>query len=109
MVRCQERYGRSDLKTNTIVTLVMINGAEIIGRFVDESDTHITLYKPRMVQATQQGVGLVNGISMTGKEPNDNFSFSRHSILYMLETVSELSNGWTQQTSGIQLPTKGIV
>ena len=97
------------MKTNTVTTLVMTNGAEIIGRFVDESDTHITIYKPRMVQVTQQGVGLVNGISMTGKEPDGDFSFSRSSVLYMLETVPELANGWTSQTSGIQLPPKGIV
>ena len=97
------------MEKNKVTTLVMINGAEIIGRFVDESDTHITLYKPRMVQVTQQGVGLVNGISMTGKEPDGNFSFARSSIMFMLETVSELATGWTRQTSGIQLPTKGLV
>jgi len=97
------------MEKNKVTTLVMTNGAEIIGRFVDESDTHITLYKPRMVQVTQQGVGLVNGISMTGKEPDGDFSFSRSSIMFMIETVPELASGWTTQTSGIQLPPKGIV
>lgn len=97
------------MKKDTVITLVMSNGAEIIGRFVDESDTHITIYKPRMVQVTQQGVGLVNGISMTGKEPTGDFSFSRQSVLYVVDTVEELAKGWQSQTSGIVMPPKGIV
>ena len=54
-----------------------------------------------MVQATAQGVGLVNGISMTGKEPDGNFTFPKTSVMYMIETMKELADGWTSQTSGI--------
>lgn len=97
------------MKKDTIVTLVMINGAEIIGKFVSEEFQTVKIYKPRMVQVTQQGVGLVNGISMTGIEVTGEFEFSKSSIAYMIETVEELANGWTQQTSGIALPTKGLV
>ena len=97
------------MKKDTIVTLVMINGAEIIGKFVSEEFQTVKVYKPRMVQVTQQGVGLVNGISMTGIEVAGEFEFAKSSIAYMVETVEELANGWTQQTSGIALPTKGLV
>ena len=44
------------MKKDTIVTLVMINGAEIIGKFVSEEFQTVKIYKPRMVQVTQQGV-----------------------------------------------------
>ena len=94
---------------NKIVTLVMSNGAEIIGKFIADDFNSITIYKPRMVQATQQGVGLVNGISMTGKEPDGNFTFPRTSVMYMIETMKELADGWTTQTSGIAIPTGGLV
>ena len=97
------------MKENTIVTLVMVNGAEIIGKFISEDFANTTVYRPRMVQASQQGVGLVNGISMTGKEPDGNFSFPKTSVMYMVETVEELAAGWTQQTSGIAVPPKGLV
>lgn len=97
------------MKEGTIVTLVMVNGAEIIAKFVKEDFNTVVVYRPRMVQVNQQGVGLVNGISMTGIEPDANFEFSKTSILYMIETVKELATGWTSQTSGIQLPPKGIV
>ena len=87
----------------------MINGAEIIGRFVKADENSIIVYKPRLVQATQQGVGLVNGICMTGKEVDGEFSFPKHSVAYMVDTIKELADGWTTQTSGIEVPKKGII
>lgn len=67
----------------------MINGAEIIGRHVKTDENDITIYKPRLVQATQQGVGLVNGICMTGKEVDGEFNFPKHSVAYMVEQFSD--------------------
>ena len=87
----------------------MINGAEIIGRFVKADENSIIVYKPRLVQATQQGVGLVNGICMTGKEVDGEFSFPKHSVAYMVDTMKELADGWATQTSGIEVPQKGII
>ena len=92
-----------------IKTLVMINGAEIIGRFVKADENSIIVYKPRLVQATQQGVGLVNGICMTGKEVDGEFNFPKHSVAYMVDTMKELADGWTTQTSGIEVAPKGII
>ena len=44
-----------------IKTLVMINTIEIIGQSLVKTDENsIIIYKPRLVQVTQQGVGLVN-------------------------------------------------
>ena len=87
----------------------MINGAEIIGRHVKTDEHNITIFKPRLVQATQQGVGLVNGICMTGKEVEGEFSFPKHSVAFMVDTIKELADGWTTQTSGIEVPKKGII
>ena len=92
-----------------IVTLVMTTGAEIIGRHVKTDAETITVYKPRLVQATQQGVGLVNGICMTGKEVEGEFNFPKHSVAYMVDTIKELADGWTTQTSGIEVAPKGII
>jgi len=97
------------MEKNTVVTLVMNNGAEILGRFVEEDFAGITIYKPRMLQATQQGVGLVSGICMSGVEPNGDFQFPKTSVMFMIETSKELADGWTSQTSGIAIPTGGLV
>ncbi len=94
---------------NKIVTLVMSNGAEILGKFFEEDFSTITLYKPRMLQATQQGVGLVSGICMSGIEPDGNFQFAKTSVMFMIETSKELAEGWQTQTSGIQVPQKSVI
>ena len=94
------------MKKDTIVTIALNNGVEIIGKYLADDFNSITIYKPRMVQASQQGVGLVNGITMTGIEPKGDFQFPKSSVMFMIETVEELAAGWTQQTSGIAVPTK---
>ena len=95
------------MKEGTVVTLVMSNGAEIVGKLVKEEMMTIVLNRPRMVQATQQGIGLVNGICMTGVEPKGDFEFTKNSVMCMVETAPELASGWTTQTSGIQTPVQG--
>ena len=97
------------MEKNKVVTLVMSNGAEVLGKFIEEDFSMITLYKPRMLQATQQGVGLVSGICMSGIEPDGNFQFAKTSVMFMIETSKELADGWTSQTSGIAIPTSGLV
>ena len=97
------------MENGKIVTLVLINGAEIVGRHVQRTPDGVTLNRPRMVQASPQGVGLVNGISMTGVEPKGDFTFPISSIMYMIDTVEEMANGWTSQTSGLPLPQTGLL
>ena len=98
----------NNVRQGDIATLVLINGAEIIGKFSGESAEHFVLNKPRMLQASQQGVGLVNGICMSGVEPDDDIRFQKSSVLFLIKTVDELSKGYQQQVSGIVLPTQGL-
>ena len=46
---------------------------------------------------------------MTGKEVDGDFDFPKHSVAYMVDTMKELADGWTTQTSGIEVPKKGII
>lgn len=98
------------MNKDTIVTVVLLNGAELIGKFVEEDFNTIKINKPRMVQASPQGVGLVNGVCMTGKEPTGDFQLSKTGVLFMVETVEEMKSGYLKQTTGLDLPTKqGII
>jgi len=96
------------MKNGDIVTLVLTNGAEVIGELVETSPMDYTLNRPRMVQANQQGVGLVNGVCMTGEEPNGNVSFNRSGVVFVIKTVEEMAKGYKQQVSGLVLPTEGL-
>src|SRR6056300_405664 len=96
------------IKQGDIVTLVMTNGAEIIGKFTGETDSYYQLDRPRMVQASQQGVGLVNGVCMTGEEPKGEIRFNRTGVMFVIKTVDEMAKGYQQQVSGLVLPTEGL-
>ena len=93
------------MKANSIVTAVLLNGAEIVGRFVEENEDTIIIYKPRLVSPQQQGLAFVPGISMTGVEPNGDFQFAKHSVLYVIETQEQIASSWQKVTSGIEMPT----
>jgi len=90
---------------NDIVTLVLLNGAEVIGRYKGKSEGTVTIYKPRMVSpqesATGVTIGFVPGISMTGEQPNGDFVFSTSAILYILRTNDQIASGWQKTTSGL--------
>ena len=97
-----------NMNKDDIVTLVFSNGAEVIGKFVSADDSAYTINRPRMVQANQQGVGLVNGVCMTGEEPKGDIEFNRSGVIFVIKTVEEMAKGYQQQVSGLVLPIQGL-
>jgi len=98
------------VKKDDIITVVFINGAEVIGRLVVEEDLTITVNKPRMVQITDEGIAMVPGICMTGEEPKGDFQFNKNNVLFVIKTISQLANQYEQMTSSILMPkTGGII
>ena len=91
-------------KENTVISILFINGMEIVGRYVSETTEDLVVYKPRMAQMSQQGVGLIPSITATGKEVSGDFVFDKRSIMYYTDTVDEMAKGWQQQTSGLITP-----
>jgi len=102
-------FRMSDMKKGDIVTLVLINGAEIVGSFKEEGTAHYIINKPRLVQPNQNGIGLVSGVCMTGIEPKGDMSFNKTGVLYAIETVEQIANGYKQQTTGIVTPEKKLI
>jgi len=94
----------SNAKQGDIVTLVLNNGAEIIGKLTGENTDYYQLEKPRMVQANQQGIGLVNGVCATGEEPSGDLQFNKTGVIFMIKTVEQMSKGYREQVSGLVLP-----
>ena len=97
------------MKPNTVISILFNNGMEIVGRFVSETSEELVVYKPRMAQMSQQGVGLIPSICATGKSPEGDFTFSKRFIMYYTESVDEISKGWLQHTSGLITADKGTI
>ena len=98
------------MKKDYIVTVVFVNGAEVIGKFVEQLDQVIVINKPRMVQITQEGMAMVPGICMTGEEPKGDFQFNKNNVLFVIKTISQLANQYSEMTSSIIIPkSKGLL
>jgi len=92
------------MNKDTVVTLVLLNGAELVGRFVSQDDDNITVNKPRLIAPQERGLAFVPGITMTGVEPSGDFDFPRHSVLYMVATKKIVADSWQSAVSGVEMP-----
>lgn len=95
------RYDESD-----IVTLKLISGEEIIGKFINETTNEITLEKPLMLAMSQKGIGMAP-VLMT-VNPDTKLKFTKSCIIVMAHSDDEIGKQYTYQTTGIQ-PVTNIV
>lgn len=65
------------MKEDTIVTLVLTNGAEIIGKYITDDMVSYTIERPRLVQVNEKGVALVDGVCMTGEKVDGTLQFNK--------------------------------
>lgn len=87
---------------NDIVTVITTVG-EFVGRLESETETEITLTNPRMVVHNQNGMGFANGIAMSGVDQPDKNIFFKTNVVFMTATNKQVSDGWTNFTSSIQI------
>ena len=97
------------MKEDTIVTLVLTNGAEIIGKYITDDMMSYTIERPRLVQVNEKGVALVDGVCMTGDKVDGTLQFNKTCVSFVLPTMKEIATGWQTQTSGIQVPQKSVI
>ena len=85
----------------------LANGEEIVGRLIEEDDTHVVLTKVRSMAVQPVGPGQmqVAMIPWTVGTPDSNIRISRAHILgEPVEPLpKQLEDGYLQNTSGLQL------
>lgn len=87
------------------VSLKLITGEEVIGKFVSEDMMEITLAKPLVLAMTQKGPAMMP-VMMT-VEPDKNYSILKSAIMFKGHTVKDVADQYTYQTTGIQPVTAG--
>ena len=86
-----------------IVTLLLVNGDEIVGRNESETDETITIEKPVRIALNQKGVGFAPiCISI---DDASSFTFKKQHVLLVAPTRKEISEPYIEATTGIQLAT----
>jgi hypothetical protein len=91
---------------NDIVTLKLISGEEIIGKFVNENTNEVVLEKPLMLAMSQQGIGMAP-VLMT-VNPDSKLNFNKLAVAIMAHSDDEIAKQYTFQTTGIQPVTSGM-
>jgi len=86
---------------NEVVTVVTA-AFEIVGKFDSMgADDAVTLKDPRLVMATQKGMGLAPGVAMTGEADPDEITL--HNVICVMKTDGEVEKNYRSQVSGLVL------
>lgn len=88
-------------KTGDTITIKTMAGEEIVARFVEETDKTITLLKPMVIMATQQGIGL--GPFTFTINPEAKISINKQNLLLVHKTDGEMAKQYVASTSNIQM------
>ena len=97
---------KSSFTENDTVTIKLVSGEEVIGKFVNDDDKVITLEKPLMLAMSQKGIGMAP-VLMT-VNPDTKLKFNKQAIVVMAHSDDEIAKQYTYQTTGIQ-PVSNIV
>lgn len=88
-------------KTNDTITIKTTGGDEIVARFVEENDKHITVAKPLALMATQQGMGLA---PYAFTIPQDSkLQINKSAVVFVCKTDPEMGKQYMTSTTGIQM------
>ena len=90
-----------------IVTIKLISGDEIMGKFIEDAMGSITLDRPVMLAMTQKGPAM-SPILMT-VHPDAKLTFNSNAIITMAETDPEVGKQYVFQTTGIQPVSAGSI
>ena len=92
----------NNFKPNEVVTLKLLGGDEVIGRFVESNEEQLTLSKPRLIGLTQKGITLMPYVVTLNDESKVNFK--NHGVMCVGATITELATEYISQTSGLFIP-----
>ena len=86
--------------SSDVITLKLINGDEIIARFVDQTPTTITINKPMAITAGMNGLGLIPWVFFGGV---DDYTIKKDHVFLSVISKKEAANQYMQGTTGIAL------
>lgn len=100
-------FEKSKFSAGDIISLKIVSGEEVIGKYVSEDMAEITLSKPLMLAMTSKGPAMTP-VFMT-VDPEKEFAFNKNSIIAKGSTAKEIADQYTYQTTGIQTVSSSTV
>lgn len=84
-----------------VVTLKLITSEELIGKLVEETDSHYVVERPLTLVMSQKGLGLQPWLFTVDMEKS--IKFPKDKVVVIAPTIKEMSDNYIQGTSGIAL------
>lgn len=91
------------MKLNDIVTIVVVTGAEYVGKFVKETPEHITIKDPHIVSPDGNNLGFMPTVAMTGEPKIDKVKFYKSGVIVVVPTAVAVAKEYRKSCSGIIL------
>lgn len=88
-------------KSQDTITIRTSAGEEIVARFIEETDSTITVTKPLALQASAQGIGL--GPFCFTVDLGNKFTLRKNSILFIHKTDEEIAKQHMKSTTGLTI------
>ena len=82
------------------VSIKLNSGEEMIARIEAEDSTHVSVTKPLMLMATEQGMGLAP--FMFTVSPEAKIKLKLNSIICIVKSAKDAADMYIKQTTGIQ-------
>jgi len=88
-------------KNNDVISIKLTSGEEVIGRFSEETETHITIEKPMSLQMGPQGVGISQ--FMFTMELDSTVLLDKSHCMVIGKTIKPMADQYLQGTTGISM------
>ena len=98
---------KSKFNQGDIISLKLITGEELLGKYVSEDMMEITLSKPLMLAMTKSGPAMTP--AMLTVDPEKDFAISKSAVILKAPTIKEIADQYTYQTTGIQPVSAGSI
>lgn len=86
-------------KINSVVTLKLTSGEEIIATLVEEHADYIKVGKPRVLVNAGQGIGMSSYLITA--DPDKYVKMNRNTVVVLEPTDKEFATQYTQNTTGL--------
>ena len=100
-------FNKQKFTAGDIVTIKLISGDEIMGKFIEDAMGSITLDQPVMLAMTQKGPAMAPVLVTVN--PDSKLTFNTQAITVMAESDAEIGKQYVYQTTGIQPVTAGSI
>jgi len=102
---------KTKIAANDIISIKLVNNDELIGKFVEQDDTTITIAKPLILSVYVNDHTGQSGITMSpyymlGIDQDSTLSFSKSHCLTIQLSSEQAKNGYITNTTGLEVPAK---